>query len=211
MAEQISLRCRCGDVRGIVTDVSPKSGIRVICYCDDCQAFAHFLKRPDVLDAAGGTDIFQMAPAKLMITHGTDALRCLRLTPRGMQRFYTGCCNTPIGNTMNANIPFVGVVHSFMDHADSGRTRDALLGPPVAWILARFATGPLPPKAHPKAPISLILRTVRHLLLWKLTRQGRPSPFFDDRGQARVSPYVLSDAERASLRSGSAANATLTA
>jgi hypothetical protein len=58
MPVSLPLRCRCGRVRGIAGDVSPSSGFRFVCYCGDCQAFAHFLDRADVLDAAGGTDIF---------------------------------------------------------------------------------------------------------------------------------------------------------
>jgi hypothetical protein len=43
---------------GIVSDVSPSSGFRFVCYCKDCQAFARLLDSADALDAAGGTDIF---------------------------------------------------------------------------------------------------------------------------------------------------------
>ena len=55
----LPLRCKCGHVRGVAVDVSPSTGFRFVCYCGDCQAFARFLRRTDVLDAAGGTDIFQ--------------------------------------------------------------------------------------------------------------------------------------------------------
>src|SRR5215467_13480397 len=95
----ISLRCRCGRVRGIASDVSPSSGFRFVCYCNDCQAFARFLERPDMLDPAGGTDIFQMPPGCVKLTVGTDAVRCLRLSDKGVLRWYTDCCRTPIGNT----------------------------------------------------------------------------------------------------------------
>ena len=60
----LALRCRCGHVRGIARDVSPANGFRFVCYCKDCQAFARFLERADVLDPAGGTDIFQMPPGR---------------------------------------------------------------------------------------------------------------------------------------------------
>lgn len=56
----LPLRCRCGHVRGVATKISPLAGFRFFCYCKDCQAFARFLDRADVLDATGGTDIFQM-------------------------------------------------------------------------------------------------------------------------------------------------------
>jgi Family of unknown function (DUF6151) len=67
MPFDVPLRCRCGRVCGIANDVAPSVGFRLICYCKDCQAFARFLERSDVLDAAGGTDIFQMPPGRVRI------------------------------------------------------------------------------------------------------------------------------------------------
>ena len=58
-----TLSCSCGEVRGLVTGVSPNTVNRVVCYCDDCQAFLHHLGRADLLDAHGGIDIVQVAPA----------------------------------------------------------------------------------------------------------------------------------------------------
>ena len=78
----LSLQCRCGHVHGVASGVSPFTGFRFVCYCHDCQAFARFLGRPDVLDAAGGTDIFQMAQGRVKLTAGTDAVRCLSLSRR---------------------------------------------------------------------------------------------------------------------------------
>jgi hypothetical protein len=94
----IPLRCRCGHVRGVANDVAPDTGFRFVCYCGDCQAFARFLGRPDVLDTAGGTDIFQMPTGRVKLTAGTDAVRCLHLSGK-VFRWYTDCCQTPIGNT----------------------------------------------------------------------------------------------------------------
>src|SRR5262249_50964680 len=82
----LPLRCRCGRVRGVASDVSPSSGFRFVGYCKDCQAFARFLERPDVLAPAGGTDIFQMPPGRVKLTAGTDAVRCLRLSDKGVLR-----------------------------------------------------------------------------------------------------------------------------
>ena len=61
----IPLCCRCGHVRGIVSEFLPARAFRLVCYCKDCQAFARFLDRADVLDAAGGTDIVQMPPGRV--------------------------------------------------------------------------------------------------------------------------------------------------
>lgn len=90
MSPDLPLRCRCGRVRGVATNISSSGGLRFICYCGDCQAFARFLDRPDVLDRAGGTDIFHMPPARVKLTAGKDALRCLRLSDKVL-RWYTAC------------------------------------------------------------------------------------------------------------------------
>src|SRR6266446_6014638 len=74
---ELPLRCRCGHLRGVASEVGPSGGFRFVCYCKDCQAFARFLDRPDVLDAAGGTDIFQMPTGRVSFVAGTDAVRCL--------------------------------------------------------------------------------------------------------------------------------------
>src|SRR5262245_25612243 len=100
MPDDLAIRCDCGAVRGVARGVSGERGNRVVCYCDDCQSFAHVLERSeDTLDAHGGTEIFQMSPAQLEFTAGADRLACLRLTPKGLLRWYASCCRTPIGNT----------------------------------------------------------------------------------------------------------------
>src|SRR6516162_5125147 len=135
----LPLRCRCGRMRGVASDVSPSTGFRVVCYCKDCQAFARFLERADVLDPAGGTDIFQMPPGRVKLTAGTDAMRCLRLSNKVL-RWYSDCCRTPIANTAaRPHFPLIGVVHSFMDHEAHGRSRDEVLGPPLCRIYERSA------------------------------------------------------------------------
>ena len=93
---KIPLRCRCGAVAGELD--TARGGLHVACSCDDCQAYARALGRPDVLDPWGGTDIFQTTPSQVAITRGTEQLRCLRLAEQGLLRWHTGCCATPIGN-----------------------------------------------------------------------------------------------------------------
>lgn len=45
------LRCRCGALQGYVSH--PEKASRGVCYCKDCQAFAHFLGTPgDILDGS---------------------------------------------------------------------------------------------------------------------------------------------------------------
>jgi hypothetical protein len=201
MSTQVSLRCRCGTVRGVATDVSPASGNRVVCYCDDCQAFARFLDRDDVMNAAGGTEIFQMPPANVRLTEGAAALRCVRLGPKGMHRFYTECCKTAVGNTISARVPFVGLIHSFMDAERDGHTRDEVLGRAVTSIHGKFAIGTAPTGVHAGVPLAMIATIVRRLATWWITGKGTPTPFFDARtGVPRAEPRVLTAAQRDALR-----------
>src|SRR5215469_12035592 len=112
----IPLSCHCGRMRGIARAVSPSAGFRFVCYCKDCQAFARFLGRADILDAAGGTDIFQMAPARAKLMAGADAIKCISVSGKVL-RWYTDCCRSPIGNTAaDPRFPIVAIIHSFMDH-----------------------------------------------------------------------------------------------
>jgi hypothetical protein len=180
-------------VRGIASEVSPSSGFRFVCYCKDCQAFARFLERPDVLDSAGGSDIFQMPPGRVKLTEGTDALRCLRLSSRGVLRWYTDCCRSPIGNTADRpGFPMAALIHSFMDHEADGRSRAELLGPPLCRIYERSAIGPLPPDAPAPPSIGVFVRRASKMLGWWVRGLSRPTPFFDERTKApRAEPRLV--------------------
>jgi len=102
--QTIPLRCRCGHVHGTANIVAQNDGFRFICCCRDCQAFARFLERTDVLDPAGGTDIFHMPAGRVKLAAGTDAVRCLQFSKRVFRR-YADCCRTPIANTAGASFP----------------------------------------------------------------------------------------------------------
>jgi Family of unknown function (DUF6151) len=218
MPLDLPLSCRCGRVRGVASEIAPSAGFRLVCYCKDCQALAHFLahvpekwapvsrqghaptQEPDVLDAAGGTDIFQMPIGRVTLTAGTDAVRCLRLSDKGILRWYTECCRTPIGNTVGPRFPMIGLIHSFMDHAVGGHSRDEALGPPLCRIYERSAVGPLPPDAPPPASLAAFAGRAFAVLGWWWRGLNRPNPFFDAQtGAPLAAPRVLTPTERAAL------------
>jgi len=196
----LPLRCRCGRVRGVANEVSPSSGFRLVCYCKDCQAFARFLDLSDVLDAAGGTDIFQMPPGHVKLTVGAEVVRCLRFSNR-VFRWYAECCRTPIANSAaTPRFPVLGLVHSFMSDEAEGRSRDEVIGPPLCRIYERSAIAPLPSNAPPPPSFGMFARRGSKLLGWWLRGLGWPNPFFDDRTNAPLSqPRVLTPSERAAL------------
>jgi Family of unknown function (DUF6151) len=202
-SRDVSLACRCGAVLGVAHDVGPKTGNRAICYCDDCQAFAHWLDRAtDILDASGGTDIFQMSQAKIDLTHGLEHVACLRLTANGLVRWYASCCNTPIGNTVaTRQVPFVGLIRGFIAESALDAPLDEVLGPVRGRVHARFATGAPPGADHSGPPWRMLVRVLGMMLSWRLRGDHLRSPFFvAATGELRAVPRVLTENERGALR-----------
>jgi Family of unknown function (DUF6151) len=195
MSHDAELVCRCGEVRGCVKNAGPGTVNRVVCYCDDCQAFAHHLGRADLLDAHGGTDIVQVAPASLVFHQGTERIVGLRLTPKGLHRWYASCCNTPVGNTVGPAIPFVGIVAGAF--AGAG---DRIFGKPIAAIFGKYAIGPAP-AGSTGWNLWLYARAIWMVLGWRLTGQTWPHPFYDRATGAPSRPLaILSPADREALR-----------
>jgi len=198
MTTRAELRCRCGEVRGFVADASPRAVNRVVCYCDDCQAFAHRIGRADLLDAQGGSDIVQVAPSSVTFVQGQDRIVGLRLAPKGLFRWHTSCCHTPVGNTVTPAIPFVGIIARGFDHG--AQRADDVFGKPVGAIFGKFAIGN-PPAGSTRMQPSLLLRAIRMVLGWRLRGQAWPNPFFARDTRAPIYPLtVLSPAEREALR-----------
>ena len=194
---ELPLRCRCGQLRGVAAKVAPSTGLRFVCYCKDCQAFARFLGRPDVLDPAGGTDIFHMPTGRVSFAQGAKAVRCVTFSGR-ILRWYAGCCGTPIGNTAGPGFPVVGLIHSFMSL--DGCSRDEFLGPARCRIFERSALGPLPSNAPPPPSFRVFVDRAARLLGWWMAGLGRPNPFFDVRTKAPLSqPRLLTPSERTAL------------
>jgi Family of unknown function (DUF6151) len=163
---------------------------RGVCYCRDCQAYAHFLGKPgDILDAMGGTDVVATLPAHVTFTEGIDALTCMSLTDKGLLRWYASCCNTAIGNTSrHFKFSFVGLVHTCLEN-DPSRTVDASFGP------VRMLTGTKTAKGKPPSmgfsTFSSVLRFLSTVLRARLDGRYKRTPFFDAQGKPIVAPKVL--------------------
>ena len=180
------LACHCGSLR-VAVDLD-RSGTHVTCYCDDCRAYLRWLERGDLLDAHGGTEIVQLAPRQLRLLSGGERLACLRLSERGLHRFFASCCRTPLGNAL-PRVPFVGIVVRGIGLA--------LPSKPVG-IHGRFALGD-GHGAHAIAPLSLLVRSAITIGGRWLLGRGGASPFFDDAGSSRAAVRVLTPQERAAI------------
>lgn len=193
---EIPLRCRCGQLQGVLVDLQPDSCNHVVCYCDDCQAFGRFLGTDGMMNDRGGTNIVQVYPAKIRITAGAEQLRLVRLSEKGLLRWYTACCRSPVGNMLNsARSPFVGLFPGLL--TEEGR---AAAGPVVGQIQGRFAIGGCPTGVHPKAPAGVLWRSVLFLVRGLWNGAQAPSPFFDAAtGKTIREAQVLTRQEREGL------------
>lgn len=192
------LQCQCGTLKGLVDN--PRSANRGICYCRDCQAFAHFLGRvDDVLDERGGTSVIQILPKNLKFTQGIETLACMRLTEKGLLRWYAGCCNTPVGNTLaTPKVSFIGLVHNCLDNR--GQPLDDSFGPVRAWVNTNGAKGEPKPKVAGMG--STMWWFVTMVLRARLNGDYKHNPLFRaDTGMSVVTPRVLSSGEHAGVMS----------
>lgn len=186
----LALRCRCGQVKGIVA--TDRAYVRATCYCRDCQAYARHLGQPGLMDAHGGTDIVAMNPLAVRFTAGEEHIAGLCLRKGGLYRWYAECCRTPLGNTPHdGHVAYVGMVTACLapseevDAAFGSAGRVALntgsaigevRGTPLLFLMggARIAAG---------------------ILAAKLRRQT-PGLFFTPTGQTLRTAYPLSAGER---------------
>lgn len=191
----VNLKCQCGELEGTLT-VVPKDYFHVHCLCCDCQQFAAYLKNEAaILDEHGGSELFQTYPQYLKITKGEDHLQCVQLKPKGLYRWYTGCCHMPIANTMaSASTPFVGVSVKLMQFASQEEKR-RIIGPVLMKAFGRYAVGGKPKDAYDKFPNSFIPKIIGFMMKGKLTGKASPSPFFQNR-QPVVTPQLLPDLNR---------------
>jgi hypothetical protein len=186
------LRCQCGTIQGILAD--PRNANRCVCYCRDCQAFAHFLGRPEaVLDERGGSEIMQVPPRNLTFTQGEEALACMRLTEKGLFRWYAGCCNTPIGNTLHTpKLSFIGLVHNCLENRE--QSLDASFGPIRARVNTKGARGEPKPEVVGMGPA--VWWFISRVLTARLNGNYKRNPLFQpDTGRPIVVPRVLSAGE----------------
>ncbi len=170
--------------------------------CVDCQTFARWLgTEENILDEAGGTDLYQTTPARLRITEGADKIRSARLSPNGPLRFFASCCRTPIANCGSSpGLPFASIFHTFCDHDAAGVSRDDALGPVTLRIQAKWATGPAPAGSHDTIGKGTIFGMAAGLLWNRIRGQHRPNPLRNSDGSLPHEPEVLPKDERARLR-----------
>ncbi|MEO0485237.1 MAG: DUF6151 family protein [Pseudomonadota bacterium] len=185
----IGFACRCGAVEIDMPGCAPRHGSHLICYCKDCRAFARHLGADDMLLDHGGNRIFQTRPDWVRVVKGKEHLRALRLSPKGLVRWYAGCCSTPMFATGGRpKVPFIGFA--------GGAAMDVgALGPEIALGFTASALDP-PTGMKDRGLAKLGWRFAKRTLPGMVTGAAKRNPFFEgDRPIAK--PELISKEARA--------------
>lgn len=168
------LSCSCGAMTWHIP--AKAEGTRLICHCTDCAAYARHLGREDYLDN-GGTELFQCLPDDIVFDTGKEHLEMLRLSQSGLYRWYAGCCNTPIANTLPRNLPFAGAILP-KGRTDFGRLKCVFKGDQA----------PAPVRERGVAPA--VFKIFKRMVL-ALASGRRASPFWTDAKTPAAQPQIL--------------------
>lgn len=178
------LSCSCGKTQWSLSATQP--GRHIICYCKDCQAAPRHLGQSQIMDDNGGTHIWQTVPTTLDFTSSPD-IACIRLSPKGLLRWYAACCGTPIANTLpKPGFPFLGAILP---------TPAEGFGPVRGWVNVSATHGKVKQKGQESAIATLIGRAIGAFV-----QQKTRNTFFTDAGQPIIAPKVLTLAERSAAQ-----------
>jgi hypothetical protein len=195
----MQIRCECGKFRAELTTFPRNTPGRLACYCDDCQTYLHYLGRSDLLDAAGGTEIIPVYPSEIKFLEGMNVLKSTCLSPKGLIRWSTTCCNTPIANT-RPQLPWAGFLNRVFNIEDPSYL-EKVLGPVKSRIKGRFARGTPPIGTAPNLRLKDITTVLPFLLKGLLLSKTKNSPFFKKDGVTPVvEPQILRLEERTAIR-----------
>ncbi|AXT34550.1 hypothetical protein D1820_05930 [Phaeobacter sp. LSS9] len=188
MADPLSFACDCGKIRGELSQEARKAGTRIVCFCADCRANEIYHNQPD--PAPGPVDLFQVNPDGVRFHQGQDLLRLMRLSPKGLFRWYAGCCGTPMANTLaKPTLPFAGL------RSDRFADKDAL-----GKIRARAFVPKQGKQPRTEGAARMVMSLLSRMISARLSGRWRETPFFDvESGEPVSKPEVISKEERAAL------------
>jgi len=124
----------------------------------------------------------------------------MRLTEKGLVRWYARCCNTPIGNTVaDYRVSFVGLVHSCLESPH--QSLNDSFGPESMWSCTKRAS-PARTKVNASSfgMAAGIIRLIAMVLGARLNGAYKRTPFFlAGAGEPIVTPKILTTPEREAL------------
>jgi hypothetical protein len=185
----MKISCDCGSFVANLISFPKNTPGRLVCYCDDCQAYATKLKRTDILDQFGGTEVIPAYPNEIEVIQGLDKLKCYRLTEHGTYRWATSCCNSPLVN-IRPGFPWAGIIHT----AYTNQNPDALseLGDIRCRIYGKYAREGAPFNISETIAFRDKLIVMPFILKGKILGKDKNSPFFGSDNKTPIcEPEIL--------------------
>lgn len=178
MSTTVAIACECGQVKGEL-DILPNAHFHVHCLCCDCQNFASYLDQEEqILDEHGGTELFQTYPSALRFNQGEQYIEAIQFKQKGLYRWHTSCCKSPLANTMaSSGVPFVGVVVNCLQFVNEEQ-KLSILGPVSMKAFGKYAKGEMPSDAHPRFSMSAMPKILWFMLKGLIGKKQKGSPFF---------------------------------
>ncbi|MDF1801907.1 DUF6151 family protein [Thalassovita sp.] len=194
----LKLGCQCGSVQVELAPEGVAAATRLRCYCTDCQTEARHLGY--ALPTHQGTDLIHTTPDRVTLLSGQENLAALRLSPKGIFRWYASCCDTPMFNSLpKPGKSFLGLVV----HAAETQAADDSVGP--VWGHAFTKSAP-PGLGAPGKDVNfggIGLGVIRRMLGGYLTGRRKINPLVNDAGEWNVTPTILTrEQRRAAASSG---------
>ncbi|WP_246450004.1 DUF6151 family protein [Qipengyuania soli] len=192
----MNFACECGAVAGTIDKATSAEGDHVICHCKDCRDLVrHFGKEARILDANGGTALYQSRCARMHLNRGKEMLAGLHMTDGPTLRWYAKCCGTPMFNAYkNGRIPYITTLLANCDQA--GRNA---LGAPLGHLFLDEATGDTS-LLRPLSMGRLMRRFFRRMVKDIVTGDRRRSELYDAATLEPIAkPRHLSAAEQHAL------------
>lgn len=195
MSSDLPFACECGAVSGTLRIGA--EGHHLICHCSDCQHLVDYLGHPQLLDAHGGTALYQTRCARMRLDTGRDRLACVHLTDKPTLRWYAACCRMPLFNTVaTGRLPFITVQLGACDPAARAR----LLGPPRGHLFTQDGTGDTS-RLPRMSMVTLMRRFFARAIRDIVSGDRRRAALFDPATLEPVAtPYRLTAEERQALR-----------
>lgn len=189
----IDISCECGSFSGLIKQSKGATGNHLICACADCKSFLFWLKKNKSLYSVhGGAELYQTSPSSFQITQGKEHLKCLHLSPKGLDRWFVSCCNTPIANCLGANQNFIGFfAQTFKFETELDKKEK------IGEIKAICNAEKTNPKAeipvYKKFPFAVGVKVLKLLLSGKLNPKLCQSPLY--KNKEAVGDTILIDLE----------------
>ena len=173
----VPFSCRCGAITGTVAPTAFQRGTHITCRCADCRAACKHItgERPEHVD------LLLASPGDYIYHTGSEHLRVLHMTPRGVHRVYAACCGVPMNTVAPARgLAFASIyVDRLADPAQAGPLRAEVYD-------ARSGT------VKHKGMSRVVYGVVSRAIATRLDGSWKTGPFFADTGDLALPVDLIS-------------------